>query len=1388
MSPFRVTAVRHAHWIATAVFVLAALVLIVLGLPGKSLKAEQDAGIPADWLARATDEIQRSEYNLSPAGEDAYSAPNRAHGLRARFDPSGVCLTPRTPSGGTWKLGMRLDRFGRDGALRDVPAVSPSAEGNRVEFRRTSLGINEWYVNDERGLEQGFTIHQSAPRGTDEMCPLVLEMTLNEGLHAQAGADGQTVLFMDDSGEPVLRYADLVVRDDAGRNLPAQLALFAEHIQIRIDDEAAEYPIIVDPLVTIPSWFQEGNQDGCLYGCSVATAGDVNGDGFSDVLIGAPTYGNGAGECLGRVFLYIGGAAGPAVVSTWIAHLNVVGGEVGEFGQSVASAGDVNGDGYDDIIIGAPEFSDDDDATEGHAYVWLGGPSGGGGGTSGLGPSGTAANADWEAESNNTQANFGQSVAHAGDVNGDGYSDIIIGAPGYDDGLVDEGWAFVWFGGAYGLGYDGTPANADWSAQSNSAYAALGWSVATAGDVNADGYDDVIIGAPGAHGALVWLGSVTGLGASGTPLNADWSADGGQGSFGKCVATAGDVDADGYSDVIIGAPGYTNGSSTEGAAFLWMGSASDLGANGTPANADWSREGNQTGAEYGWSVATLGDVDGDGFADVIVGAHLYTNGQNNEGRAYGYLGSGSGLSTSSFWIVEGNAAESNLGQSVAAAGDVNGDGFSDAIVGAWTYSGDDSDEGAAYLYFGSGSAPEGVAAWVGEGNVANAHYGAAVACAGDINGDGYSDAIVGAPNFDGGQANEGKVFVYAGQSIGLSVNSIWTAESNQSGGLIGTSVASAGDVNHDGYGDVIIGAPEYDDGVQADEGWAFVWFGSATGFGANGIPSNADWSVQGDQGTAHLGVSVASAGDVNGDGYGDVIVGASQFDNGQADEGRAYVYHGSAQGLSQDADWIAERDQADERLGSSVASAGDVNGDGFSDVIIGAPYFDGGNVDEGRAWVYQGSALGLASTVAWTGNVDQNLTGYGASVATAGDVNADGYSDVIVGAWRYDQGQVDEGLAFVYQGSASGLSSVAAWTAESNQADAHFGCRVASAGDVNGDGFSDVIVGAHVYDGSAANTGSAFVWLGGPAGLGANGTPVNADWSDDGSQGGAQAAEFGSSVASAGDVNGDGFADLIIGASFYADPSASEGAAFCFYGNDGNGMDRAALQIRSDNTAPIYLLGFSDQETTFRLKARGRSAGGRARVRLEWEVKPLGVLFDGTGLGQGSDAFDTGSPGTQGSVVVLNELAGGLAADNVYRWRARVTTDSPLFPHGPWLSPPYNAASEADFRTISMESAAPDPVSEGTRLRLAASRPNPFSRQTAVSYIMPSTGAVRLEVLDVQGRRVKTLVEGVQDAGSHSAIWDGRNAEDAPVGSGIYFTLLTMGTETRTAKLMLIRR
>jgi hypothetical protein len=154
----------------------------------------------------------------------------------------------------------------------------------------------------------------------------------------------------------------------------------------------------------------------------------------------------------------------------------------------------------------------------------------------------------------------------------------------------------------------------------------------------------------------------------------------------------------------------------------------------------------------------------------------------------------------------------------------------------------------------------------------------------------------------------------------------------------------------------------------------------------------ASWKAEGNQHGAHFGNSVDTAGDVNGDGYDDVIVGSYQYDNGQRNEGRAFVSYGSASGLSLTPDWTAESDQIGAWFGFSVGTAGDVNGDGYDDVIVGA-------ISTGHAYVYYGSASGLSLTPDWTAESNQALAYFGSSVGTAGDVNGDGYADVIVGSY-----------------------------------------------------------------------------------------------------------------------------------------------------------------------------------------------------------------------------------------------------------------------------------------------------------------------------------------------------------------------------------------------------
>jgi hypothetical protein len=426
------------------------------------------------------------------------------------------------------------------------------------------------------------------------------------------------------------------------------------------------------------------------------------------------------------------------------------------------------------------------------------------------------------------------------------------------------------------------------------------------------------------------------------------------------------------------------------------------------------------------------------------------------------------LATSPAWIGESNQVDAQYGYSVASAGDVNGDGFSDVLVGAWAYSNGENEEGRAYLYHGSVAGLETSASWERESDSGGARFGWSVSGAGDVNGDGFSDVLVGEP----GGAFRGRAYLFLGSGSGLSTWA-WMTEADQSGSNYGFSVSSAGDVNGDGFSDVVVGAWSYDE-PEDTEGKAFLFLGSISG------PStNPDWTAQSDQMFGYFGFSVSSAGDIDGDGYSDVLVGAWGMSNGESMEGQAYLYRGSASGLATVAVWIGESDQANAYYGEKVSSAGDVNGDGFSDVLIGAKNFANGESSEGIALLYYGSAGGLSTQAGWSKEGDQSTAYFGASVAAAGDVDGDAYDDVLVGASHFDNGEgIGEGQAFLFRGGASGLATTAAWTGESNQVGAEYGVVVSSAGDVNADGASDIIIGSRYFDNGENNEGNAFLYLG----------------------------------------------------------------------------------------------------------------------------------------------------------------------------------------------------------------------------------------------------------------------------------------------------------------------
>ena len=1248
---------------------------------GVGLASEPDA----DWQTSIQADIQQSEYNASLQPDPVYPAeshwqtPNRAHDWRIWYQPKGIRVVERTNEVSRFEWRMDLQSYGYEGQPQPVGPAQVQGDRNRVEYQRGTL--TEWYINSPAGLEQGFNL-LAAPPGTGDVVELAL--ALPGAVKARVVESGDAVEFGLTGESPLINFGKLKTVDAAGRELRSWFSGGGDELRIHVQAKDAHYPIVVDPLATSAGWTAESDQASADHGFSVASAGDVNGDGYGDVIVGARLYDNGENN-EGRAYVYHGSASGLNATAAWVAEGNQA---TAYFGYSVSGAGDVNGDGYADVIVGAFAY-DNDQINEGRAYVYQGSAAG------------LSATAAWTAESDQIGAFYGYSVSGAGDVNGDGYADAVVSAYSYDNDQVNEGRVYVYHGSASGLG-----ATAAWTDESDQSDSIFGASVSRAGDVNGDGYADVIVGAYGLDNgqneegrAYVYHGSVSGLNAA--PA---WTVESNQdgANFGCSVSSAGDVNGDGYADVIVGSQTFDNGNFNEGRAYVYHGSASGLSST-----AAWTGESNQDSAYFGASVSGAGDVNGDGYGDVIVGAMLYDGGQADEGRAYVYYGSAAGLSATAAWTAESDQAEAYYGTAVSCAGDVNGDGFADVIVGARLYDNGHTDEGRALVYHGSVSGLSATSGWTAESDQANAYFGWSVSSAGDVNGDGYADVIVGARLYDNGQADEGRAFVYHGSVSGLSATAAWTAESDQANAFFGHSVSSAGDVNGDGYADVIVGAVNYDNG-QNDEGRAYVYHGSASGLGAA-----VAWIAESDQASANFGSSVAGAGDVNGDGYADVIVGVLNYDNGQSNEGRACVYHGSVSGLSAAAAWTAESDQANSSYGWRVAGAGDVNGDGYADVIVGANSFDNGQTDEGRAYAYHGSASGLSATAAWTAESDQTSAALGNSVSSAGDVNGDGYADVIVGAPNLDNGQTDEGRAYVYHGSASGLSATAAWTAESDQANAQFGSSVASVGDVNGDGFADVIAGAPFFDNGQVNEGRVYLYHGSISGLSST-----ASWTSESDQ---ADSYFSFSVASAGDVNGDGYADVVVGAALYDNGQSDEGRAFLYYGGGGRGLALAPQQRQSGSAAAISPQGKTDDPNNFNLTARARSAMGRTKVKLEWQAAPGTAAFGAAGTVNGVSAAWTDS-GVAG--VIMTQQVSGLVSGTNYHWRLRlryapVSTLTPVASR--WLYGPNGGAREQDLKTM-----AAAPVSAAPTALAASS-----VAQTSFSANWNASGGATNYLLDV---------------------------------------------------------
>jgi hypothetical protein len=392
--------------------------------------------------------------------------------------------------------------------------------------------------------------------------------------------------------------------------------------------------------------------------------------------------------------------------------------------------------------------------------------------------------------------------------------------------------------------------------------------------------------------------------------------------------------------------------------------------------------------------------------------------------------------------------------------DFDGDGFADALAGA---------EGAdaAYLYRGGAGALDATADVVFAGAAASA-FGRAVAYAGDLNADGFADVVAGAPlAAPGALFQAGQASVYFGSAAGDAVAD--GVIDGTLGALLGSVVGPAGDVDADGYADLYVSAP----GLES----AFLFRG---GPGA-ALDTTADATLAGTPGSS-FGVDVGvAAGDLNGDGFGDLAAGGPGDDTAGTDAGRVDVWLGGPGAFDPVADDAFFGGAPGDAFGSWVDGAGDVNGDGFAELIVGAASDDGAGADAGRAYVYFGGPGG--PDAAADGTLDGEAAGdqLGARVAGLGDVNGDGFADVGAGAPASDAGGASAGRAYVFFGAGgAALDAVADGVLTGAAAGDSF-AMIGAAGDLDGDGVDDVIVGAAFHDaGPLLNAGEALVFFGAP--------------------------------------------------------------------------------------------------------------------------------------------------------------------------------------------------------------------------------------------------------------------------------------------------------------------
>ena len=561
-----------------------------------------------------------------------------------------------------------------------------------------------------------------------------------------------------------------------------------------------------------------------------------------------------------------------------------------------------------------------------------------------------------------------------------------------------------------------------------------------------------------------------------------------------------DADADGYRALTAGGADCDDADSAinPGAAELWYDGVDQDCSGGSDHDAD----------SDGHDAPSGGGADCDD-ADPSVNPtapEVCDDGvdQDCDGTSDGCTFSGDISVTEADAWYYGESDGDRLGQGdpgFASAGDVNGDGYDDLLTGAIYNDGAATDAGAAYVVFGPITA-QGLTADTSdvilEGEAANDLAGRAVAGVGDVDADGYDDFVVSAQGNAAGGVNAGATYLISGPiSAGTASLALSTAGGVSTAKVFGAEAGDlvadaswAGDINGDGYNDLLIASQYYDNGSTTDAGCATLIYGPLSGSYDLSTLRSGDARLIGENALDEAGSALWGAGDLDGDGIDDLLVAARFNDRAASNAGAVYVNFGPVSGSfnlsASDRVYTGEAASDELGFGASVSSAGDANSDGYADFIVGARYNGRGGFKAGSAYlvlgpITTGAATSLASASAiFVGETASDQTGD--SVAGLGDIDGDGHDDLFIGSGWSSAGTYQGGAGYLL------IGPVSAGVRDLSTADARFlpqtagdRVRINAGGDFNADGLRDLLIGSQLNSsngGPNARHGAVYLFSG----------------------------------------------------------------------------------------------------------------------------------------------------------------------------------------------------------------------------------------------------------------------------------------------------------------------